>query len=179
MSIFKKNEKFGYQPIQKVIPVKIKKNVIISKQLHYKYVLPEGFAVEDHSGRDRWDGKKDYTEFAATSCRGARISVNITPNDFPESMRHSWDSSEKRITAAIIKGIFVDADVTQIEYRDFLGLNCAHYEGIVNKKCQDGHMLYMEEYIYCAPCCMVAFTATCEEYENYNIYRAFDNFTRI
>lgn len=178
MGIFKKDEKLGYQPIQKVIPVKIKKNVIISKQLHYKYVLPEGFAVEDHSGRDKWDGKKDYTEFAATY-RGARISVNIIPNDFPESMRHSWDSSEKRITAAIIKSIYVDADVNQIEYRDFLGLNCAHYGGITNKKCSDGHMLYMEQYIYCAPCCMVTFVATSEEYENYNIYRAFDNFTKI
>lgn len=125
----------------------------------------------------RWNEIKK--ELDAATYRGARISVNIIPNDFPESMRHSWDSSEKRITAAIIKSIYVDADVNQIEYRDFLGLNCAHYGGITNKKCSDGHMLYMEQYIYCAPCCMVTFVATSEEYENYNIYRAFDNFTKI
>lgn len=167
----------GFEPIEKILPAKIKRDTVISRQLNYKFNRPETYTLNKElvSAYD-W-GDDTYLDFLATT-NGATVGVVITIDDFDDTPNVSWTRKSREMSTHRIEDRFVDVKPGDIEFVNFLGMDCAHYSGIL-KKSSRRVKVFEEVYVYQAPRCHVVFNARCDAEEKHKIRGVFDRFEAI
>lgn len=177
-----KREKLGYQPFtgnpNEQLQIKVKNGVVYSKFLKYKFKLPEGAQLECFNYNSVWIDD-DYYEFKASFGLNASVLVGITKKSISTEREKDilMKSDFRKLGKAIVKkSIHVPEE--SVNEEKFLNLDCVHFSGITDKVCPNGKRLYVEEYLYAAPYCMVAFMAMCPEDEIKTLDGIFNNFSR-
>ena len=179
---FLKREKLGYQPFtgnpNEQLQIKVKNGVVYSKFLKYKFKLPEGAQLERFNYNSVWLDN-DYYEFKASFGLNASVLVGITKKSISTEREKDilMKSDFRKLGKAIVKkSIHVPEE--SVNEEKFLNLDCVHFSGITDNLCPNGKRLYVEEYLYAAPYCMVVFMAMCPEDEIKTLDGIFNNFSR-
>lgn len=178
---FLKRKKLGYQPFtgnpNEQLEIKVKNGVVYSKFLKYKFKLPEGAQLERFNYNSVWIDN-NYCEFKVSFGLNVSVFVEITKM----SISTDWEkdilmkSDFRRLGKTIVsKSLNVPEESVQEE--KFLNLDCLHFSGITDRVCPNGNRLYVEEYLYAAPYCNIAFMAMCPEDEIDKLDGIFNNFS--
>ena len=155
-----KDKQLGMSKVKEVIQPEVDGNVIISRQLGYKFTIPEGFVLDEIGTSDTWDGDEGYVEIRVLNPgKQYFLNVGITPMNGDDFINNGLEFNTKALCERMLELTFADFDKQSIIYKDFCGLPCAYYEGkyILNKKQTDETDQYMETYQYLSPYINVTF----------------------
>lgn len=178
LNLFKKT-KIGYKPLSgdpnKQLEIKVKNDVLYSKFLKYRFRLPDGARLERFSYNTEWVDNT-YYEFTAHFGLNASVSSFITPMSIPANCDEKMLNADyKKLGRLIIKQSF-GVPPEKIKEEKFVNLDCLHFSVLTDRICPNGNRLYVDEYLYSAPYCSIAFMAMCPEDEIYKLKGIFENF---
>lgn len=150
--------RFGETKVDKVISPEQEGNTIISKQLGFKFIIPEGYELTQLGSDSDWDGENSYMEFSVVNYdKEHTLNVLIIPMD-GDSFKDSGEVFDAEIlTDATFQQVFLNYDSSTLENKDFCGLPCSFYDGEYNKERLDGTNWHLAEYCYLAPYAEVVF----------------------
>ena len=173
--------KLGYQPFSgnpnEQLEIKVKNEVVYSKFLRYKFRLPKGAQLERFNYNSVWLDD-NYCEFRARFGLNASVFVEITTM----SISTDWEkdillkSDFIRLGRSILSKSW-GVPEENVQEKKFLTLDCLHFSGLTERVCPNGNRVYLEEYLYAAPYCNVAFIAMCPEDEIDKLDGIFKNFS--
>lgn len=168
----------GMQKIEEVIAPTQEGNVIISRQLGYKFTIPEGFELFNLGAADDWIGCDSYEEFSIMNAeKQYGLSVLMIPQDGDDFKNTEFDS--KIILEEVFRRSFVSFSKSMVIYKDFCGLPCGYYDGVTTLTRSDGTNIYMAKYEYIAPYVDIAFMAFGSEEAADEIKKLFDCFEAL
>lgn len=172
------NDKLGMCKIESVISPEQNGNSIISRQLGYKFRIPEGYEISEIGTADSWNATAGYVEFAAQNReKNTTIHVSITPMDGDEFKNSGTEFDSRRLVEAIYDQTFLKFAKPLLAKKDLGAMSCWYYEGLSNRTKADGTNVYVASYTYLAPYVGVSYMVitdeACKE-EIANIFHCFE-----
>lgn len=173
-------KQLGMEKIEEVIPPEREGNIIISRQLGYKFTIPEGYELTEIGSADAWNGQDTYSEFFIVNIEKQHtLNVIIIPMDGDAFKDTDSEFDKEQILEATLKQVFLNFDEQLIVYKDYCGLSCGFYDGEVSNTKSDGTNWHMGEYVYVAPYAEVVFMVVRSEEDVEEMNMLFDCFETL
>lgn len=174
---WKKEKKFGFTPVKNLVKADINGSIATSRIFKYRFTLPAGCQFKDVTEFNNTNYKEKNVSFLDMQavCADYHIGVIVVILDGTGLVKE-WSEREDMVVNAMLQKTFMDFDPEKLESKEFMGLPCRHYKGILNRTFADGKRRYQEQYEYCAPFCTVNFNVSCWEEFKDNLPDVFSYF---